>query len=87
MSLHRIKLSKPCPACLHTTLYLVNVLVAKDVGDFSLAGQQLKFSVIERVTLACERGCFEKIGHLENVVLSADGTSFLDGHFVEDRDD
>lgn len=85
MSLHRIKLSKACPQCTRVgTLYLANVFVAKDVGDFSLAGQQLKLSVIERVVLACERCRFERVGHLEGAEISEDGTTFLSGHFVED---
>jgi hypothetical protein len=32
-------------------------LVAKEIGDFSLAGAQMKFSAVETPFLVCDHGC------------------------------
>lgn len=86
MSLHRIDLpQKECLDCHEVGgLHFTDVLVARDVGDFSLAGAQTKFAAIERVSLRCDRCGAERIGRLENVTLSEDQTTFLTGHFIVD---
>ena len=87
VSLHRIDLpQKRCPSCGERGgLHFANVLAAKDIGDFSLAGAQLKFSAIEQVICRCSLCGEERAGHLENVTMAEDGKTFLSGRFVEDR--
>ena len=44
----------PCPECkIQGVLRLTKVLQVKPIGDYSLAGVQLKFSAIERPVLSC----------------------------------
>lgn len=44
-----------CPQCGHTTLKIDVRLTAKDIGDFSLAGNQMKFSAHWKPYLFCWR--------------------------------
>jgi len=87
VSLHRIDLpQKRCPSCGERGgLHFANVLAAKDIGDFSLAGAQLKFSAIEQVICRCSLCGEERAGHLEDVTMTEDGKTFLSGRFVENH--
>lgn len=50
------------------------VLVAKEVGDFSLAGAQMKFSVVEKAELYCTACGWTITGRVE------------EGYFVPDKE-
>lgn len=47
------KVDLECPKCGRKEVYLTLELSAKDLGDFSLAGAQLKFSMAEVPVLTC----------------------------------
>lgn len=58
----------PCPKCGELTLVLDLRLKAKEIGEFSLAGQQMKFSVQELPHLSCANPVmcdFEEWGRIE----------------------
>jgi predicted RNA-binding Zn-ribbon protein involved in translation (DUF1610 family) len=44
---------RPCPVCGSQTLTLSQKLVARPLGEWSLAGAQLKLSVVDRPHLSC----------------------------------
>ncbi|HEX5522788.1 MAG TPA: hypothetical protein VFX53_05040 [Pedococcus sp.] len=46
----------PCPSCDQSTLDVEWRLVAKPLGSFSLAGQQMKVSAVETPFLVCPCG-------------------------------
>lgn len=52
-----------CPACGHEGLKIKRRLVAKDLGTFSLSGQQMKFSAREVPVLICPGCGVEAEGH------------------------
>lgn len=75
---------RACPRCRSLgTLTLTMVLTALGVGEFSLAGVQLKFPARDRVRLKCVACGALWFGHLEGVEVNENGT-ITAGHFVED---
>lgn len=42
-----------CPDCGQPTVFMTMRMVAKPIGDFSLAGEQVKFSMSELPVLFC----------------------------------
>lgn len=55
----------PCPGC-GSQMIIYGEWVAKEAGDFSLAGVQLKFPMSYRPLLVCMRGnCTRIIGDFE----------------------
>ncbi len=74
-------LPHPCPNCGEARLTLSWWMIAKPIGDFSLAGRQLKFSVVQNAAILCG-GCGTAVfGRITDGTLSADGNRFTGGHF------
>lgn len=53
----------PCPSCGEKTLRIEARLAAKPIGDFSLAGAQMKVSAVEVPWLVCDNCGVEVEGH------------------------
>ena len=84
-----IQTLKPCPKCGSAGLTVQSVVVMRSDRpiDYSLSGQQLKLTAVNRIEMCCSsEDCDFKIyGHLEDAVLSDDGKAFQSGYSVEDR--
>lgn len=53
----------PCPGCGQTEVLYISVkLFAKKIGEFSLAGAQVKFSARELPVLKCHNCDFNLVG-------------------------
>jgi len=58
MTLEEAARETPCPLCHKLSLWLSYKLVAKPIGEFSLSGQQMKFSCVQYPILTCTTaGC------------------------------
>jgi hypothetical protein len=57
-------------------------LSARQIGTFSLAGNQMKFSVNTVARATCSECPLDIIGHVENATFAEDGRTFTGGHFV-----
>lgn len=77
-------MSPLCPDCGGDRFTIQPVIVARDPGTFSLAGMQLKFSADQAARIECVFCDWSRLGHLEDPVMSDDGTHFISGHFVAD---
>ncbi len=72
---------KPCPNCgQEGTLFMSWELEAKPIGDFSLAGAQMKVSAVHRAAVACKNCKMMQAGLLTGDVKVVDGV-FVSGHF------
>ncbi len=74
------ELRQPCPSC-GAALTLSWTLRAREVGSFSLAGAQLKFSATQAAIVVCEACGWRVAGQLTGATMSADGRCFTGGHF------
>lgn len=76
-------MSGTCPWCGQTGgMTLDRVLKARPIGDFSLAGAQMKVSAVERYELACTVCGRSQLGHIEG--LRTENGQIVGGHFVAD---
>ncbi len=72
-----------CPQCrTQGTISVRLVLVAKPLGSFSLAGEQMKVSARRAAVAECSSCGLSVSGHLENPTIGPDGAT--GGHFVAD---
>jgi hypothetical protein len=73
-----------CPNCGSTALTIGQAIKARQIGEFSLAGGQMKISARLVAVAECSDCDLYVTGHLENAELAPDGMSFVGGHFVPD---
>ena len=74
-----------CPRCsAQGTVSIRPALRAKPIGSFSLAGAQMKVSAHSGVVAGCSSCGLRAFGHLQDPVISEDGTTFVSGYFVAD---
>lgn len=61
-------------------LELRAMLTAKEIGDYSIAGVQVKFLAKTGATISCTNCGWTAVGHVEDAVI--DGNTFVRGTFV-----
>lgn len=72
-----------CPNCgAENTVTIRPGLSAKQIGTFSLAGAQMKFSANEVAIAECSSCDLKVFGRIEAGTLAGDGKTFTGGHFV-----
>jgi hypothetical protein len=72
-----------CPNCGgENTVQVEPALSAGQIGEFSLAGMQLKFPAREVARATCTACPLNLIGRIEGATFGEDGRTFTGGHFV-----
>lgn len=74
-----------CPNCeAENTVTVRPVFSARQIGEFSLAGQQFKVSARVIAIAECRLCDMSLVGRVENPTYAEDGVTFTGGHFVVD---
>lgn len=72
-----------CPNCgAENAVTIRPGLSAKQIGEFSLAGQQMKVSARTVAIAECSSCDLYLTGRVEGATLAEDGHTFTGGHFV-----